>query len=165
MEADLHMTLSPVTDLSVTADSVATECALSPKAKLSLFDETCFLPEQILLLHKKPCSRLQGTSFHPFQLSTRCMQVPARPSFGSPRAQNVAFQGLQSIHFQVSFPSMLLPPSHAWWPYWLSRPVLFFIPSRTKSKVAVERTDAKWPPSLWQKSSAEVQFFLSVLHR
>ena len=41
MEADLHMTLSPVTaatDLSVTADSVATECALSPKAKLSLFD-------------------------------------------------------------------------------------------------------------------------------
>ena len=81
MEADLHMTLSPVTDLSVTADSVATECALSPKAKLSLFDETCFLPEQILLLHKKPCSRLQGTSFHPFQLSTRCMQFSERPLF------------------------------------------------------------------------------------
>ena len=82
---------------------------------------------------------------------------------GSPFAQNgdvnVTFQGLQSTHFQVPSSSMSLPPSQAIW-----RPVLF-IPSKTKSKVAFEWTDAKWPPSFLQKSSAEVQFFLSALHR
>ena len=175
MVAGFHITLSPVTADTVGSD---TDFSMSPKANLSLFDQISptwanflikyFPPEQMVLLHKNPCFLLHCTSFHLWlrifrggKLNTWCKQcslAAATPLFGSPRAQNVTFQGLQSTHFQVPSTSRSLAPSHA-----ILRPVLF-IPSKTKLKVEFEWTEAKWPPSFLQKSSAAVQFLLAVFH-
>ena len=99
----------------------------------------------------------QGASFQ-FRLTPKCKQCSCPPELlGSPGGQNVTSQGVQSVHFQTPSSSISLPPSQTF-----LRPLLAD-PAVTKSIVSFKETDAKWPPSFWQKSSALVQFIFSAI--
>jgi len=73
MEADFHITLSPVTadpvgsdtDFPVAAIPVVADTEFSVTADPVVVDTECSLsPEQILLLHTNPILEPQDTSFH-----------------------------------------------------------------------------------------------------
>ena len=134
------------------------------KEKLLLQEVLPFMLLQIFLLHKNSPSTMQDPSFH-WRLSWGYLSIRRRMLrqsslfllSGCPSGQNVAFQGVQSVHFQTPSSSMSLPPIQ------IQAQSKFFLvkPSKTNSLMALVLTVARWPPSPRQKSSAAVQFFFS----